>query len=1577
MVNLNCDVMRKFLAIATIISAIIIGCSTEVRYESSTPKPSPYKALTAHFGEETRTYVEQDKYILWHEDDLLTVFYGDDVNNKYKFEGETGDNGGTFTVVDGSTSDATTPLDRIYAIYPYDADATISSSGEIGYHLAATQSYAKDSFGVGANTMVAATESVDDTDLYFSNLCGYLKIKLYGNILVKSIELSGNSGEKIAGLATITASNDAQPTITMSDEATESILLDCGDGVAAGHKAESATTFWFVVPPTTFAEGITVTITSTSDEVFEKSTNKPVVIERNTIQPMAAFEVVGECNEVEYIANIFDPIFDSCASMKELAPYVAQLKDLYGVAEVYADDESVCAVLESGIVMAWTFAEISYSEKYDAEATCQATMDYVATRSSAEHNYIGEDVGGKLKVGIFNQTTKGWFNFYYNDIKKQFNELANEFRDAGFEVEIKECEDLTYDFYADEFFDYDIILWHTHGVKLPGFPQRWYMGAPYDGELRWSDSAVRNGNIGVIKGGMMDGGPYQMVSHQFFNESKKTFENETLIFAAACGSLEDKEHAVYNDVFKDKNVVTYLGYDATVKKSGYTACEIFRYMLGGMTIKEAYDRSEEKLDDGANIILLGDGDLCIVHPSVTTSYPIVDDGVVTMSGEVSGWNEKICGDIGFVWTTQSSYEDIEYELTIENCVGQTVVYSDDDPKPNTSFTFTTTEPQPNAQSPFTSGQLYMCRAYAKVHDEYIYGEARPFVVDGGNNIIYYETTDENITGPTAGGKVGNANVLSNTYDGGIGLIVCDVDITRLAREFKSDELLKSIVLPDSITSIEYEAFYQCYALESVSLPSTLTSIGKNAFRNCSSLTSIVIPGSVKTLGTDSFKSCSSLKSVVLEDGVKSLGDGTFAGTTNLENISLPNSLETIGGWAFGYSQSLKHIVIPESVKTIGNEAFEFCTSLESIDLPYGITSISNSTFEGCSSLKEITIPDSVKTIGDCAFRTCNALEKLSLPSTLISIGYDCFLECRGLTELHIPNSVTSIGRYAFCGCDQLTKVKLSNSLTTINEYTFAHCKSLQSIDIPNSVTKLGQYCFGYCSNLTTAKIGSGVITLENDVFRENSSLESVEMGGNVTSLGGGAFNGCISLKNINIPNSVTTIANRVFGNCSSLENIEIPNGVITIGDNVFNGCTSLKSITIPDSVTSLGSNVFAGCTGIEYLRWGGGIKNVPSNIFKDNKNLKEVVIAEGVTTIAASALRDCPALENVQLPSTLTSIGDYAFNDCISLKNITIPDSVTSIGQYAFCGCNQLTKVKLSNSLTAINYYTFAHCAALQSVEIPDSVTTIESCAFYNCSSIQRLELSDSVTSLGINVFTGCTGIEYLRWGSGIKNVPSNICKDNKSLKEVVFGEGVTSIGDSAFYNCTALARLTIPDSVTSIGGFAFYDCVSLKNITIPDSVTSIGGYAFCGCNQLTMVKLSNSLTTINTSTFANCSALQSIEIPDSVTSIGNSAFAECTSLTDFNIPSNITHIGGAAFQNCSGPRVITIPASVVTLRTHAFEYPNLEEVHCKPIDIPAGCASASGSTFGFRNITVYVPKESYSKYRDINSWRYYTIIGE
>ena len=200
--------------------------------------------------------------------------------------------------------------------------------------------------------------------------------------------------------------------------------------------------------------------------------------------------------------------------------------------------------------------------------------------------------------------------------------------------------------------------------------------------------------------------------------------------------------------------------------------------------------------------------------------------------------------------------------------------------------------------------------------------------------IMYTSSDGNVVnsyGMTYALRTFGANITSNTYVNGQGIITFDAPVTSIGESaFSSCNVLTSITIPNSVTSIGNYAFNNCQNLTSVTIPNSVTSIGGSAFSNCTSLTSITIPNSVTSIGGSAFRGCTSLTSVNIPNGITSIGTSTFHNCYSLISITIPNSVISIGSYAFGGCKALTSVTIPASVTSINSGAFDTCSSLTHI-----------------------------------------------------------------------------------------------------------------------------------------------------------------------------------------------------------------------------------------------------------------------------------------------------------------------------------------------------------------------------------------------------------------------------------------------------------------------------------------------------------------------------------------------------------------------------------------------------------------------------------------------------------------------
>ncbi len=552
--------------------------------------------------------------------------------------------------------------------------------------------------------------------------------------------------------------------------------------------------------------------------------------------------------------------------------------------------------------------------------------------------------------------------------------------------------------------------------------------------------------------------------------------------------------------------------------------------------------------------------------------------------------------------------------------------------------------------------------------------------------IYYTSTDGGIVEPNNEGvDYFGANIISNTYENGKGVITFDGDVTLIGEgAFYECTSLASVILPNGITSIVGQAFSFCYRLTSVTIPDSVTSIGDNTFLNCKNLSSITIPNGVTTIGYQAFAACSSLTSITIPDSVTSIGEAAYRDCSNLTNVTIGKGVSNIGSSTFSncvindltikgkfiendhmhndeicrrwfHGVTVKNVFIGDNITRLGNYALgeysnpnalirEAC--FLNIVIPDSVTEIGENTFSWCKNLLEITIPDSVTSIGASAFYECSGLTSINIPDGIISIEDSTFASCSSLASIAIPDSVTSIGASAFYECSGLTNITIPEGVTSIGESAFAFCNSLASVTIPDSITSIGMSAFQGCN------------------------IEEVH----ITDLKAWCK---IPFDELGYTNPLNNEAANLYLNGELIRNLTIPEGVAEIKTGAFSGCKSIESVTFPDSVTSIGQESFQGCESLTNITIGSGVSSIGFEAFHSCTNLESIIIPDNVTEIGAGAFGECTSLKSVRISDNVTEIQRHTFSDCSSLTTLTIGRKVKTIEEFACWRCPSLAEVYL------------------------------------------------------------------------------------------------------------------------------------------------------------------------------------------------------------------------------------------------------------------------------------------------------------
>ncbi|MCQ2192391.1 MAG: leucine-rich repeat protein [Paludibacteraceae bacterium] len=825
--------------------------------------------------------------------------------------------------------------------------------------------------------------------------------------------------------------------------------------------------------------------------------------------------------------------------------------------------------------------------------------------------------------------------------------------------------------------------------------------------------------------------------------------------------------------------------------------------------------------------------------------------------------------------------------------------------------------------------------------------------------------------------------------------------------------LESIKIPSKVRLLGRYDFKDCTSLKNVDL-GNLQQIGYHAFTNCTSLETIVIPNTVTTIDGSVFYGCTSLKNVKIPSSVTTLENSVFSNCISLENIELPGSLTSISSSLFNNCTGLKKVSIPNTITTIGGDAFRNCESLKRIDIPASVTKLENGVFYNCASLDTIVVnraDQPLTSAGANLFYKAPSSQTVYVPCGVVD-GYksswtDYSDKVRSVGDMYkvvLSANVDTLGAvedYA-TACENNVRVD-SIYAKTIGEGMFLNWSDGETANPRRIVVDRNVNLTAiFVKNIASGKCGTdltwtldsrGILTISGTGAMSNytagkapwqnyvSLIERVELAEGVTSIGNNAFSTCTNLKEVVIKNTakVVTLGSGAIGTDDT--KVYVPCGLLadykkatnwksitaklaSVGDyyklTVKSNKESWGTVSASDAVCesnqvvrTLRAKVIA--DNIRFAEWSDGSTDSVHKVVVDadvdyvgtfaeivvkgqcGDDLYWVLDSEGNLVISGTGpMYDFASSKDmvwanytsqimkVIVEEGATTIGNYGFYVCSNLEKVTLPSTLEKIGNYGFYGCSGFTSFDIPENVQTIGSYAFGGCTSLEGIVIPKSVETLGGYTFYKCNALKRVDIKAQIKAIESYTFYECTVLKDIKLPTSLETLGGYVFAYS-GLEAIVVPKGVTMIGNYAFYMCENLKDAKLPESLITFGvsnivlnSYVFGGCKSLESIKIPSKVRLLGRYDFKDCTSLKNVDLGN-LQQIGYHAFTNCTSLETIVIPNTVTTIDGSVFYGCTSLKNVKIPNSVLSIGSSCFTNCTSLVNFSFPGSVTEVNSSMF----------------------------------------------------------
>lgn len=482
-------------------------------------------------------------------------------------------------------------------------------------------------------------------------------------------------------------------------------------------------------------------------------------------------------------------------------------------------------------------------------------------------------------------------------------------------------------------------------------------------------------------------------------------------------------------------------------------------------------------------------------------------------------------------------------------------------------------------------------------------------------------------------------------------------------------------------------FDKCKSLKSVVIPESLTSIGGCAFMDDDALTSVIGLENVYVIKNRAFSGCTSLAYDVLNFRNLSVLEqdalyGIKIKKLNLSTLpSLPYAASARS--TYGDRNVLEEVILSDAVSVITAHSFRQNTHLTTITMNRDrITSIEAAAFWDVPLSGDMSFA-SLTSLGENAFRNTD-IESFTAPN-VAEIKYDTFNNCSNLKKADF-GAITAIGGRAFYGCTAMEKMIIRTTtppaLEDVNAFNNTNNCPIYVPDAALEVYKTATNWSAYADRIhpLSELEGSPYITfadaevervlMENNVSsdgvgitmadaeavtsigtwfkgnKEITSFNELEYFSNVKWLLAEAFSGCTSLQSISLKNIESTGYDALKQ--TALSHVDAPL-LGFVNNYAFTEISSDFSINLP-SCTTIYKNGFYK-SGLQKISCT-NLLEIQDNGLKDTR-LKEIFLPN-VKTIGIDGLNLCPYLAKVDIGGNATSIGNFAFGNSTSLEILIV-----------------------------------------------------------------------------------------------------------------------------------------------------------------------------------------------------------------------------------------------------------------------------------------------------------------------------------